>query len=38
LVCPCSSRAPLANFFMPLAAKEGVHLDSFGDSTGTIEV
>jgi Protein of unknown function (DUF1552) len=29
---------PLANFFMTLAAKEGVHLDSFGDSNGVMEV
>jgi len=29
---------PLANFFMTLAAKEGIELPSFGDSTGTMEV
>jgi hypothetical protein len=29
---------PLANFFMTLAAKEGIELESFGDSTGTMEV
>ena len=29
---------PLANFFVTLAAKEGIELDSFGDSTGAMEV
>jgi hypothetical protein len=29
---------PLANFFMTLAAKEGIELQSFGDSTGVMEV
>jgi uncharacterized protein DUF1552 len=29
---------PLANFFMTLAAKEGIELDSFGDSTGRMDV
>jgi hypothetical protein len=29
---------PLANFFLTLAAKEDVHLESFGDSTGVMEV
>jgi len=29
---------PLANFFMALAAKEDIELDSFGDSTGAMEV
>jgi hypothetical protein len=29
---------PLANFFLTLAAKEGIHLPSFGDSTGIMEV
>jgi hypothetical protein len=29
---------PLANFFMTLAEKEGIHLESFGDSTGLMEV
>jgi hypothetical protein len=29
---------PLANFFMTLAAKEGIELESFGDSTATMEV
>ena len=29
---------PLANFFLTLADKEGVHLDSFGDSTGRMEI
>ncbi len=29
---------PLANFFMTLAEKEGIHLPSFGDSTELMEV
>jgi hypothetical protein len=29
---------PLANFFMTVAEKEDVHLSSFGDSTGLMEV
>jgi len=29
---------PLANFFLTLAEKEGVHLDSFGDSTAKMDV
>ena len=29
---------PLANFFMTLAAREGVKLERFGDSTGVMEV
>lgn len=29
---------PLANLFLTLAAKEGVHLDAFGDSSGKMEV
>jgi hypothetical protein len=29
---------PLANFFVTLAAKEGIELASFGDSTGAMEV
>jgi hypothetical protein len=29
---------PLANFFLTLAAKEDIHLPSFGDSTGIMEV
>jgi hypothetical protein len=29
---------PLANFFLTLAEKEGIELDSFGDSTGPMEV
>jgi Protein of unknown function (DUF1552) len=29
---------PLANFFLALAAKEDIHLPSFGDSTGLMEV
>jgi hypothetical protein len=29
---------PLANFFMTLAAKEDIHLDKFGDSSGIMEV
>jgi len=29
---------PLANFFVTLAAKEGIDLKSFGDSTGAMEV
>ena len=29
---------PLANLFLTLAEKEGVHLDSFGDSTAKMEV
>jgi hypothetical protein len=29
---------PLANFFMTLAAKEGIELASFGDSSGTMDV
>ena len=29
---------PLANFFMTMAEKEDVHLPSFGDSTGLMEV
>jgi len=29
---------PLANLFLTLAEKEDIHLDSFGDSTGTLEV
>jgi hypothetical protein len=29
---------PLANFFMTLAAKEGIHLEKFGDSNGIMEV
>jgi len=32
------AHTPLANFFMTLAEKEGVHLPSFGDSTGLMEV
>jgi hypothetical protein len=28
---------PLANFFLTLAEKEGIHLDSFGDSTAKME-
>jgi hypothetical protein len=29
---------PLANFFMTVAEKEGIHLESFGDSTGLMDV
>ena len=29
---------PLANLFLTMAEKEGVHLDKFGDSTGLMEV
>jgi hypothetical protein len=29
---------PMANLFMAMAAKEGVELESFGDSTGTLDV
>ena len=29
---------PMANLFMTMAAKEGIHLESFGDSTGLLEV
>jgi hypothetical protein len=29
---------PLANLFLTLAAKEGIELDSFGDSSGSMEV
>jgi hypothetical protein len=29
---------PLANLFLSIAEKEGIHLDSFGDSTGKMEV
>jgi hypothetical protein len=29
---------PLANLFMTIAEKEGIHLESFGDSTGYLEV
>jgi hypothetical protein len=32
------ARTPLANFFMTLAEKEGIHLEAFGDSTGIMEV
>jgi hypothetical protein len=31
-------RTPMANLFMSIAAKEGIELDSFGDSTGTLEI
>ena len=33
-----AAHTPLANFFVTLAEKEGVHLPSFGDSTGLMEV
>jgi hypothetical protein len=29
---------PLANFFLTLAEKEGIHIDSFGDSSGKMEI
>ena len=29
---------PMANLFMAMAAKEGIELKSFGDSTGTMEI
>ena len=29
---------PMANLFMAMAEKEGIHLESFGDSTGMMEV
>jgi hypothetical protein len=29
---------PLANLFLTLAEKEGIELDSFGDSSGTMDV
>jgi hypothetical protein len=29
---------PIANFFLTLAEKEGIHLESFGDSNGRMEV
>jgi hypothetical protein len=29
---------PIANLFLTMAEKEGIHLDSFGDSTGPLEV
>jgi hypothetical protein len=29
---------PLANFFLTLAAKEDIHLEKFGDSSGVLEV
>jgi hypothetical protein len=32
------AHTPLANFFMALAEKEGIHLEKFGDSTGIMEV
>jgi hypothetical protein len=31
-------RTPMANLFMSIAAKEGIELESFGDSTGRIEI
>jgi uncharacterized protein DUF1552 len=31
-------RTPMANLFMSIAAKEGIELDSFGDSTGMLEI
>jgi hypothetical protein len=32
------AHTPLANLFMTMAEKEGIHLPSFGDSTGLMEV
>lgn len=29
---------PMANLFLAMAEKEGIHLDSFGDSTGLMEI
>jgi hypothetical protein len=31
-------RTPMANLFMSIAAKEGIALDSFGDSNGMLEI
>ena len=31
-------RTPMANLFMSIAAKEDIELDSFGDSTGALEI
>ena len=31
-------RTPMANLFLSMAAKQDVQLDSFGDSTGLLEV
>ena len=31
-------RTPMANLFLSMAAKEGIELDSFGDSTGQLEI
>jgi hypothetical protein len=31
-------RTPMANLFMSIAAKEGIELASFGDSTGPLEI
>ena len=33
-----AERTPMANLFMSIAAKEGIELDSLGDSTGLLEV
>jgi len=30
--------SPMANLFLELAAKEGIELDNFGDSTGRLEI
>jgi hypothetical protein len=31
-------RTPMANLFMSIAAKEDIELDTFGDSTGALEI
>ena len=31
-------RAPMANLFTSIATKEGIELESFGDSTGRIDI